>query len=1298
MYSRIEANEEHDNNDYRPLALTSRDHFGAKMPVADSSNTLSDLVNQAGNTTTPRKKTPLLNSNNGIQYPGGEFNLGDSESNEDSFDEFGQSFDDEDDEDGDTDDFENLNPQGQGLTSRQNSTKNLQDLCPSSSSSSFSSIQQSQSTPSALVQSLTSLQPPDSFQLPPLHHSQLHLSFSNPLVPPPPQQTPYSENPTGLAPDTLAAQTEHDKNLHFKNLDLGEPMQPNPQPSLQTQILLQKSELQPSHQTSLHRTHPSNRLDITSQEFLHHHQDRFSNVQNILTAKPTPTYLSRTATDRDRTKTAIEIAIEEVRTGIEAIDNRTPKPIPTFTRAHFNTNWITENFNATNSHRHRSKHGADKRQEQLREQYKGDHIMRTFYSPDQQREEFDDTYDVEKNQVSIQFLNCLKLRREFLFTPAFVDRRRFDVMDRAAPYEPCLDGVTVNRPAFDALTTTTKLQQTVAVLPGNGTTVITPLQGTNGLNIVNDPHKPNLPTLPISQVDSDDPQDGRASMSQISGTGTSNSIASPRACRPTNSPMAANSRSNLNSTNWTPSHSRSQSINPHQQQQQQQQPTQLVTTTITTIDPQVFQHIDPYLSADLINNPHNFNYGFVNGVMHVYRREAADLAQHQRQLRQQRKEKLAAQNTPETIPLDLTQIDLTQLTAVQRRQIKATQKLNQQHEKAKALDAKNKATGIKYEAQYSGYTHDIYHLAIHQHHVHQLYHQQLSHGVLSPQESVLSASDERSDERSNDSNDELNKRFSTYHEEYDNLVAVPSWNDFCDALTYILQTASNGPCKSWAYQRLTMLDTQKTLHTQLNQDLERAQSKAVPHRDFYNVRKIDNHVHHSACMNQKHLLRFIKRKLREPESTTFPVITRDGHNLTLEQVFKSLNLTAYDLSIDTLDMHASQTFHRFDKFNAKYSPIQETRLREIFLKYNNKIKGQYLAEITREVFEDLTTNKYQFAEYRVSIYGKEINEWDALAEWIIDYKLVSPNVRWMIQIPRLYKMYKMNNSIDSFQDMLTNIFLPIFHCTLFPNQNPKLHQLLTLIVGFDTVDDESVRTRFFDKTNQPPPQKWTIDEDPNYCVFLYYLYANLRALNQLRELVGLNTFALRPHAGEAGDEANVAAAFLTSKGINHGLTLHRTPPIQYMYYLAQVGISMSPLSNNLLFLEYQKNPFPKFFNRGLNVTLSTDDPLMIHVTKEPLIEEYSIASQVWGLSHLDLCEIAKNSVLQSGFEHQYKVHWIGNGYHLHAGTESNDIRASNLPDIRAQYRWEVLYREHLLLSTYAYHNDDVDVDLIDPQY
>lgn len=52
------------------------------------------------------------------------------------------------------------------------------------------------------------------------------------------------------------------------------------------------------------------------------------------------------------------------------------------------------------------------------------------------------------------------------------------------------------------------------------------------------------------------------------------------------------------------------------------------------------------------------------------------------------------------------------------------------------------------------------------------------------------------------------------------------------------------------------------------------------------------------------------------------------------------------------------------------------------------------------------------------------------------------------------------------------------------------------------------------------------------------------------------------------------------------------------------------MSNDGLFLEYNKNPFGQFFARGLNVSLSTDDPLMFHQTKEPLMEEYSIAKQV----------------------------------------------------------------------------------------
>ena len=39
------------------------------------------------------------------------------------------------------------------------------------------------------------------------------------------------------------------------------------------------------------------------------------------------------------------------------------------------------------------------------------------------------------------------------------------------------------------------------------------------------------------------------------------------------------------------------------------------------------------------------------------------------------------------------------------------------------------------------------------------------------------------------------------------------------------------------------------------------------------------------------------------------------------------------LTVDMLDVHADRnTFHRFDKFNAKYNPVGESRLREVFSK------------------------------------------------------------------------------------------------------------------------------------------------------------------------------------------------------------------------------------------------------------------------------------------------------------------------------------------------------------------------------
>ena len=43
-----------------------------------------------------------------------------------------------------------------------------------------------------------------------------------------------------------------------------------------------------------------------------------------------------------------------------------------------------------------------------------------------------------------------------------------------------------------------------------------------------------------------------------------------------------------------------------------------------------------------------------------------------------------------------------------------------------------------------------------------------------------------------------------------------------------------------------------------------------------------------------------------------------------------------------------------------------------------------------------------------------------------------------------------------------------------------------------------------------------------------------------------------------------------AESIAHGLLLRKVPVLQYLYYLCQIGIAMSPLSNNSLFLNYNR--------------------------------------------------------------------------------------------------------------------------------
>merc|ERR1719158_2180052 len=120
----------------------------------------------------------------------------------------------------------------------------------------------------------------------------------------------------------------------------------------------------------------------------------------------------------------------------------------------------------------------------------------------------------------------------------------------------------------------------------------------------------------------------------------------------------------------------------------------------------------------------------------------------------------------------------------------------------------------------------------------------------------------------------------------------PKLEEFIRDMHLMCALIADGPLKSFCYRRLSYLKSKFELHVLLNELRELAGQKNVPHRDFYNVRKVDTHIHAASCMNQKHLLRFIKKTLKTDGDV--PVCKAGDKQMTLKEVFESLNLTAYD--------------------------------------------------------------------------------------------------------------------------------------------------------------------------------------------------------------------------------------------------------------------------------------------------------------------------------------------------------------------------------------------------------------------
>lgn len=571
-------------------------------------------------------------------------------------------------------------------------------------------------------------------------------------------------------------------------------------------------------------------------------------------------------------------------------------------------------------------------------------------------------------------------------------------------------------------------------------------------------------------------------------------------------------------------------------------------------------------------------------------------------------------------------------------------------------------------------------------------------------------------------------------------LIVPKFSEYFKDLTRLIKLTNNKVGTSLSYRRLCYLYSKFEQYSLLNENKEVEICKLNPHRDFYNVRKIDNNVDLSMCMSRKALLNVINSKLeKEPKR----VVYKEGDvELTLEQLFESYfnnddeeedsespererRLNIDDLfEFGIIDRNFEVLDHLKLDSSTDYGNIinDETlvRIDRTFLRMDNAIGGEYLADLIKQVCSDYERTKYQYGELGLNfnmIPTKEeaIDRWSSIANWVIDHKLISHNVKWIVRIPRNYSILKKMGKLDNFQNYLDALFKPLFEISLDPTKNLKLHYFLTkvsaldLLAGsFNKINDISL----FEHRDLKPPSQWTDDSNPPYSYYLYYIFLNLSHLNKFRQSQNMNCLCLRNHTSSSAEahsdpfgiiSETLSSNFLIGKNIINGENLQQYPILQYIYYLKQIGITMSPLCWNKRIeilndderhnCNYETHPCIKFFKTGMKVALSTSKPLFSSLTRDPLIEEYSIANSIHKLGAVDVCELARNSVLLSGFNGLLKRHWIGVKYvkedpKIAPGLDWKDsddfaIQRCNVPNMRIRFRRDAVALEHQFIKEVA---------------
>lgn len=134
-----------------------------------------------------------------------------------------------------------------------------------------------------------------------------------------------------------------------------------------------------------------------------------------------------------------------------------------------------------------------------------------------------------------------------------------------------------------------------------------------------------------------------------------------------------------------------------------------------------------------------------------------------------------------------------------------------------------------------------------------------------------------------------------------------------------------------------------------NSSLEKNQKQL---KNFSDVIKVDNHIHAASSMTSGHLSKFIKESFQKNPDKI--VLEENGKKNSFMEFLNSINVNISDVTAESLQTHADENcFENFKHFKSLFNLMREPRLRDLFLRTNNKVKGEFFAGLLKEVAANL---------------------------------------------------------------------------------------------------------------------------------------------------------------------------------------------------------------------------------------------------------------------------------------------------------------------------------------------------------